>query len=124
MRSIRSAVFCLATGLFVFSPALAEDSLGNSVIDQRFEALEASISVIDQRFEALEARVSDLESENAALKDLLYGVSRMIDPNTGQDTLRFSSMNVQIVNGNGTTFNNSNGTGNLIVGYNEELPRS
>jgi hypothetical protein len=59
--------------------------------------------------------------------NLLADVTRGIDPDTGYDTLLFSEMNVQIVNGTGITGKNSptgpselpNGTGNLIIGYNE-----
>ena len=51
--------------------------------------------------------------------DVLTGVSRTTDPNTGQDTLTFSNMNVQIVSGSGTTAGATTGTGNLIIGYNE-----
>ena len=51
--------------------------------------------------------------------DVLGGVTRGIDPNTAQDTLTFTDMNVQIVNGSGTTSGATTGTGNLIIGYNE-----
>jgi hypothetical protein len=49
----------------------------------------------------------------SALETVLSGVSR-----TG-DTLRISGVNVQIVNGTGST-DNLNGLGNLIVGYNTD----
>lgn len=68
---------------------------------------------------ALEARMDSMEAENAALRALLAGVSRGMDPNTGQDTLRFANMNVQIVSGSGATDDIINGRGNLIIGYNE-----
>ena len=61
---------------------------------------------------------SDYEARIAALEALLANVTRGIDPNTGYDTIQFSGMNVQIVNGSGYT-NISGGTGNLIIGYNE-----
>jgi hypothetical protein len=64
---------------------------------------------------------TDLTAINDAIAfydELFYGVSRLDDPYTSQDTLRFSNMNVQVVNGSGQT-DDSNGTGNLIVGYNE-----
>ena len=55
---------------------------------------------------------------DSGLDSLLAGVSRETDPNTGQDTLVFSGMNIQIVNGSGWT-DITDGTGNLIIGYNE-----
>jgi len=50
---------------------------------------------------------------------VLNGVSRGIDPNTGMDTLKFTNMNLQVVSGSGVTNGVANGTGNLIIGYNE-----
>ncbi len=67
---------------------------------------------------SLDTRVATLEAKVAALELLLADVSRITDPNTGQDTLRFSAMNVQVVNGLSSTAT-TNGSGNLIVGYNE-----
>jgi hypothetical protein len=63
-------------------------------------------------FSALESRIEELEG-------LLQDVSRLIDPNTGYDTVRFEGVNVQIVSGSGTTDGETFGTGNLIIGYNE-----
>ncbi len=51
--------------------------------------------------------------------DVLQGVTRGIDFNTGQDTITFTDMNVQIVSGSGATDGDATGTGNLIIGYNE-----
>lgn len=71
----------------------------------------SSAALAEPPWAPLEARIAELEA-------LLAGVTRGIDPNTGSDTLQFSGMNVQVVNGAGAT-DAINGTGNLIVGYNE-----
>jgi len=63
--------------------------------------------------------LSALESRIEELEGLLQDVSRLIDPNTGHDTVRFEGVNLQIVNGSGTTYGETLGTGNLIIGYNE-----
>jgi len=68
-------------------------------------------NTIESRFTALEARVQELET-------LLAGVSREVGSDTKVDTLVFSGLNVQIVNGMGDT-QKTNGSGNLIIGYNE-----
>jgi len=65
----------------------------------------------------LEQRIIQLETKVAELQALLANVSRFQDSN-GYDTLQFKAMNVQIVNGKDMT-DSTNGTGNLIIGYNE-----
>jgi hypothetical protein len=62
------------------------------------------------RMDALEKRIADLEK-------LLANVSQAED--TTYPTIRFKGVNVQIINDSGHT-NINNGTGNLIVGYDEE----
>ena len=63
--------------------------------------------------DAAKARITTLETRFA-------GSSRVTV--NGQPTLRFSGVNIQLINGSGSTSTN-NGRGNLILGYNEE-PRS
>ena len=75
-------------------------------------ALQAALSAEAASRLALAARVAVLESRT-------QDMSRLVDPNTGQDTVRFTAVNVQIVNGTGTRDAPVNGLGNLIVGYNE-----
>ena len=65
------------------------------------------------------AGAGELVNRVAQLEAKLEGVSRGTDLNTGKDTIRFSGMNVQIVNGTGSTIASPNGKGNLIIGYNE-----
>src|SRR5512139_2533371 len=62
-----------------------------------------------QTAEQLEMRIAQLE---ALLANVTRGTVQ------GQDTIRFSDVNVQIVNGSGVTDGPVNGRGNLIVGYN------
>jgi hypothetical protein len=57
--------------------------------------------------QALEARVQTLET-------LLDNVSR------AGDTLLFTGLNLQVVNGTGLTDGDVNGLGNVIIGYNED----
>ncbi len=64
----------------------------------------------------LNARAAGLESQVAALNAKLASVSVVtVD---GQPTVRFSGVNVQVVDGSGDTDGPVNGRGNLIVGYN------
>lgn len=79
---------------------------------------EGALVSIERRVAALEtgnadlrSRVSDLEAKNSDLRALLAGVTR------SGDTLTFTGMNLHVLNGLGSTAT-TNGTGNLVVGYN------
>jgi hypothetical protein len=56
--------------------------------------------------------------------DYMSVVPMQIGPHAQQlvDVVRFTGCNVQVVDGSGDTFGETNGTGNLIVGYNENAP--
>jgi hypothetical protein len=62
-------------------------------------------------------KIAELESRIADLEDLLANVSK--PEGTTYPTIRFSDVNVQIVNGTNSTNGTVNGLGNLIIGYNE-----
>jgi hypothetical protein len=86
----------------------------------RVAALESDLSTANTTIDALEldlqasdARIDTLESEVGALEATLAGVTR------NGDLLTFSGMNVQIVNGQGSTAT-TNGLGNLLLGYDED----
>ena len=66
--------------------------------------LETQVAELLSRIETLEAKTASLSVETV--------------PELEGETLRISGVNVQIVNGSGST-ESTNGTGNLVVGYNE-----
>jgi len=76
----------------------------------RLAALEASAA-------SLQAALTAAQNQIAALQTLLAGVTR--EAVNGQPTVRFSGLNVQVVSGAGATDASPNGTGNLIIGYDE-----
>jgi len=73
---------------------------------------------VNNEVSTLQTDVTNLQAQVTFLQNLLEGVTRGIDGDTGEDTLKFADMNLQIVNGLGST-DTANGTGNLIIGYNE-----
>jgi hypothetical protein len=91
----------------------------------RLDGRDASEFVATEDLEALAAEHEALQGEHAALvtrvsalEELLSGVTRTsVD---GLDTLRIAGVNLQLVNGLGSTAS-KNGLGNLIVGYNGTL---
>lgn len=84
-----------------------------------FVALQADHAALTARVAELEARPPEQDPHLAArvaeLESLLEGLSR--ETVDGHDTVRFSDVNVQIVNGTGTTGGTPNGRGNLLLGY-------
>ncbi len=103
-------------------PLLAQVSIPNT-----FQAGEtASADEVNANFQALQAalddalqRIETLESDHVA--GLGDHVEVIADPHYPNDhTVRFSAVNVQIVNGTGSTDGATNGLGNLILGYNED----
>ncbi|MFZ5724542.1 MAG: hypothetical protein ACOY33_12895 [Pseudomonadota bacterium] len=101
------------TGLTTFTagtPAKAAEVNGN------FTAVKTAVDDNDARIAALEALVAALDSRIDALEAKLASVSTTTV--NGNPTVRFSGVNVQVVNGLGST-TTANGTGNVIIGYDE-----
>ncbi len=92
-----------------------------SQIEARLDALEGRVDDLEADNAALEATVAGLEGQVADLQGLLAGVSRHDDAQ-GRDTLVLAGMNLQVVNGTGTTDEAPNGLGNLLIGYDTERP--
>ena len=63
---------------------------------------------------ALQAQVAALSAEVDALQAMLAGVTR------DGSTLLLTGMNLQVVNGTGSTSGTPNSLGNVIIGYNED----
>lgn len=84
-------------------------------------ATNGDLSPLEERLLALEEQVEELESLEERVEELearLVGVSR--EEVNGEDTLRFSEMNLQVCNGTGSTGGDPHGVGNLLIGYDTE----
>lgn len=99
------------------------DELQATVADQDAEIsdLQATVTDQDAQIDDLESTVAEQEGQLSALQALLAGVERQDDAQ-GRDTLMFAGMNLQVVNGTGTTVGDPNGLGNLLIGYDRERP--
>lgn len=79
-----------------------------------YEPTQRTLTDVDDAYvKRLEKRVVELESTLFELTSLFRGVYR------NGNNLIFSGVNLQVVNGTGTTDGAGNSVGNLIVGYNE-----
>ncbi len=93
-----------AAGMNCFSPNTAAKS---GEVNANFKHLLDEIAALRNNNAALQARLAEVE---AKLTPVTY--------NDNQKKLLIEGVNVQIVNGAGTT-DTTNGTGNLIIGYNK-----
>lgn len=94
----------------------AVDAAIDAAIDDALTGVVADLQTDNQQLrnqlDGLQDDISALTSRVADLETLLDGVSR------DEDTVVFSGVNVQVVNGQDET-ESTNGVGNLILGYNE-----
>jgi len=110
------------------TPAVASEVNGN------FTTVSTAVNDNDARIVALEALVADLQASSAATQTELeteiaalrtelnnvLAVNQYLSLETVNDNpaVRITGANLQLVNGTGRT-NTSNGTGNVIIGYDE-----
>lgn len=106
--------------------------------DTRIAALEAALTTLQGNLAVAQGQIASMQNtvtaQATAIATLQSNLSAVqantvldldevleltIDPRTGQSTARFTGVNVQVVNGEGTT-PTRNGVGNLIIGYNED----
>jgi len=78
-------------------------------VNANFNAVKSAVDDNDARLKTLEAKIAALEARLASVSLVTLN---------GQPTVRFSGVNLQVVNGQGRTIS-ANGTGNLIIGYDE-----
>lgn len=72
-----------------------------------------------EEIQILEAQIAQQQLALEALAPLLGLVPIAQHSTFGNDTWALSAINLQLTNGEGSTYGESNGLGNLIVGYNE-----
>jgi hypothetical protein len=87
---------------------IVSGKIGEKLIDERI----ARVKDYQATIQGLEGKIAQLEKRIESLSAILNGVTR------SNGTIVFNGVNVQIVNGKGST-GSTNGKGNLIVGYNE-----
>lgn len=118
--AIDSTLASEVTGLTTFTantPARASEVNGNftatkTAVDdnhRRVAALEAAIATLQSSVTTQAVTITELQAKLASVSTLTWN---------GQPTVRFTGVNVQIVNGMDAT-GTANGRGNLIVGYDE-----
>ena len=87
---------------------------GGETVEERLDRMQRQINAQQSEISAVRSQNSVLRAQLSNLIALNQHVS-MVQLH-GRPTVRFNGVNVQVVNGTGNT-ETSNGTGNLIVGY-------
>jgi hypothetical protein len=75
--------------------------------------LEPRVQELEDTLASTQESLAEMQEVVASLQATLAGVSR------NQNTILFEGVNVQVVDGSGSTGGTPNGRGNVIVGYNE-----
>src|SRR5690606_18727883 len=83
---------------------------------------ETRLRKIEQQIRSLQAETANLRFENQRLRAEAHNLLAINEHVSlvelhGHPTVRFSAVNLQVVNGAGNT-RTFNGTGNLLIGYN------
>jgi hypothetical protein len=88
---------------------------------QQISSLSQSVTTPSQAVMTLSNTVTNQTAQIAALKAYVNPLQGVLTFNSASSTVQFTGVNVQIVNGTGSTSTiDANATGNLIIGYNED----
>lgn len=98
-----------------------------TTLTQKINTLEANVSTLNTNVETVNNNVTNLTTvigatDNDGLRKIAKANKLKLRPVTydfSEQNWKITGVNVQIVNGSGTTDGNPDGTGNLIIGYNE-----
>jgi TolA-binding protein len=88
-----------------------------ATLQSQMSTLQGTVSTLQGTVSTLETTLTSVQGTTKSLASTFSGVTRSNDPD-GYDTLQFSGMNLQVVNGTGSE-TDLNGLGNLIVGYDD-----
>ena len=135
IANLAAADAALADRLDTLETIVEDLVTANTELTTRVTDLETANTDLADSLGAAEGRIDDLESLVSELEDLVDGLLGAVDLSADVealqatfdgvtrdgDTLLFDGMNVQVVNGTGTTDGEPNGIGNLIIGYNTVL---
>jgi hypothetical protein len=81
--------------------------------------LQAQVAALQQSVTAQAGQIAALQTQITKLQNYVNPLANVLTYDSTQKLVRLTGVNVQIVNGQGTT-PTTNGVGNLIIGYNEE----
>lgn len=100
-------------------------NLGTTVeqLQTENDGLRSDLAALSDEFAALRAEVDQVIEPGQELNDRVTAVEQTVSPLTHDDAghrLVIEGVNVEVVNGTGSTDGAPNGVGNLIIGYNAQ----
>ncbi|HEX3615706.1 MAG TPA: hypothetical protein VHU61_04145 [Solirubrobacteraceae bacterium] len=113
-------VSVLLDGYDAASAATAALQSEVATLKSQVATLQSQLSSLQSTVTGVQGALASVQTTTKSLATTFSGVTRGPDPD-GYDTLRFSGMNLQVVNGSGSE-TDLNGLGNLIVGYDDTAP--
>ncbi len=131
-QSVLDRLDALEADVADLQAANAELETANAELQTANAELETANAELQTDVDSLMTRVGTLEANEALVEDEFVDLGDRVDAleeltgdmsvemQDGVRTIRFEGVNVQIVNGSGTTSGTPNGSGNLIVGYNAQ----
>jgi len=117
VTDLRTAVSSLQTSNSQLQAAVAALQTSNSQLQTAVAALQTNVGTLQAIDSKLQLQINALRGNS------VLALNGKLNLSPDGTTALFSGVNVQIVNGLGNT-ETTNGTGNLIVGYNEPNPGS
>jgi len=89
--------------------------------DPAVQQLQAQVTALQQTVAKLQTTVTSQATQITNLQNSIIPLLTVVNVDPAHSLVQFRGVNVQIVNGQGTT-PTTNGAGNLIIGYNEDEP--
>jgi hypothetical protein len=111
-----NAYTCAAGPVVGLTPFTAGTPARAAEVNGNFTAVKTAVDDNHQRITALENQITQLQTQLTNLIAINQYLS--LQTVNGNNTVRFTGVNVQVVNGTGST-ETSNGVGNLLIGYDE-----
>ena len=103
-----------------FDVATEAEGLDSLSLPEVLESLASLLVAQQNQIEALEGQLNAYQLALDTFVPLINLLPVALNSSFAENTWTMSGLNVQLVNGSGSTYGTSNGLGNLVLGYNEE----
>ena len=103
-----------------FDVATEAEGMDSLSLPEVLESLASLLLAQQNQIEVLQGQLNAYQQGLETFVPLISLIPVALHSSFAQNTWTMSGLNVQLVNGDGSTYGASNGLGNLVLGYNEE----